>query len=82
MKVKYFLNNLDETILEKIDNLSEKLNKKREFSHYEDFEDIVYGLSIDSIRFHIEPIIKKIPSYFTRGRIIWKQFYFIVLKVG
>ncbi len=66
MKVKKFLDNLDETILEKIDKLSEELNNKRDFSRYYDFEDIVYGFSMDSIKFNIKPIIKKLPSYFTK----------------
>ena len=67
MKVKDFLNTLDKTILEKIDKLSKELRERRSFSKYNDFEDIVYGLSMESIKFYIKPVIKQIPSYFTLG---------------
>jgi len=67
MKVKDFLNTLDETILGKIDKLSQELRERRSFSKYNDFEDIVYGLSMESIKFYIKPVIKQIPSYFTLG---------------
>jgi len=67
MKVKDFINSLDETILEKIDKLSKELKNRRNFSKYNDFEDIVYGVSMESITFYIKPVMKQLPSYFTLG---------------
>ena len=67
MKVKHFIKTLDETILEKIDKLSKELKTRRNFSHYRDFEDIVHGFSMESIKFYIKPVMKDIPSYFTIG---------------
>jgi len=67
MKVKDFLENLNGSILDKIDDLSLKLNKEREFKPYKDFEDIVYGISRDLIPSYIKPIIKELPSKFTMG---------------
>ena len=67
MKVKDFINSLDETILEKIDKLSIELKNKRGFSQYNDFEDIVHGLSMESIKNYIKPVMKQVPSYFTIG---------------
>jgi len=67
MKVKEFIETLDKTILDKIDILSQNLKKRRNFSHYKDFEDIVNGLSMDSIKLYIKPVKKQIPSYFMIG---------------
>ena len=47
--------------------LSGAVDEAKDQYYYDDFEDIVYGLSMDSIKLHIKPIMKEIPSYFIKG---------------
>lgn len=63
MKVKDFLASLDNNILAKIDTLSGSLNAKRTFVQYEDFEDIVWGDSLETIKLNIKPTTRSLPSY-------------------
>ena len=67
MKVKSFLINLDSTILEKINEYSLKLQTNRVFKSYSDFEDIIHGKNIESIHFHVKPIMKELPKDFFLG---------------
>ncbi len=68
MKVKDFLDNLDNIFLEKIEEFSIKLNAKREFKNYKDFEDIVYGQNSNTIKQMIEPNCENIPTRFMQGK--------------
>ena len=68
MKVSVFLDNLDETFLDKIEELSIKLNAKREFKKYKDFEDIVYGQNSNTIKQMIKPDYENISTRFMKGK--------------
>ena len=70
MKVKDFLDNLNESFLEKIEEFSVLINSKREFKNYKNFEDIVYGQSLNEIKLKIKPIYKEIPNRFKQGKLI------------
>ncbi len=67
MKVKDFLDNINDSLLDKIEVLSNELNEKREFKKYRDFEDILLEESEKTVSFFIQSTIKSLPENFTIG---------------
>ncbi len=67
MKVKDFLNNVSDSILEQIESLRIELEEKRTYKAYKDFEDILLNESAEAIKFYIKPTTKSLPANFTMG---------------
>lgn len=67
MKVKEFLESIDNNILKRIDTFSKEINSKRVFKSYRDFEDVLLGESEFILHENIKPEIKPLPNRFLEG---------------
>ncbi len=70
MKIKDFIKSFkEEKFSEKIDTLSNILKSKRNFKYYEDFEDILDGISENILREHIKKEEFFLPEKFLKKAI-------------
>lgn len=70
MKIKDFIKSFkEEKFIEQISTLSNKLNTQRDFKYYEDFEDILDGVSESILHEHIIEKKFSIPENFFKRAI-------------